>query len=278
MGSDPAGASEPRGGRPERSENARTAGTIQSLVRATSILNALARDEQGLTLSDLAQAVGLASSTTHRMLTTLQQERLVRFDSERSVWLVGVQAFLIGNAFLKSRNLVSIAGPFMRQLMESSGETVNLAVEEQGEAIYLAQVECGNLMRAITKPGGRALLHNSGVGKAILSVLPDAHVRAILQSRGMPKETDNTITSPQKLRGELAAVRERGFAIDDEENAVGLRCVASVIFDENAAPLAAISLSGPNVRITDDRIAQLGAKVVEVAQQITAELGGRAPD
>ena len=270
-------ATEPRRGRPGGSKNGRAPGTVQSLVRAISILNALSQDEHGLTLSELAQTVGLAPSTTHRMLTTLQQERLVRFDAERSVWLVGVQAFVIGNAFLRSRNLIATARPFMRRLMETCGETVNLAVEERGEAIYLAQVECGNMMRAITRPGGRALLHNSGVGKAMLSAMPDAYVRAVLQSRGLPKESDKTITSPQKLRGNLAAVRKRGFAVDDEENAVGLRCVASVIFDETSAPLAAISLSGPKVRITDDRIAPLGARVVEVARQITAELGGRVP-
>lgn len=277
MGTAPTAASEPRRGRPGGGKTERTAGTVQSLVRAISILNALSRDEHGLTLSDLAQTVGLAPSTTHRMLTTLQQERLVRFDAERSVWTVGVQAFVIGNAFLRSRNLIAIARPFMRRLMETCGETVNLAVEERGEAIYLAQVECGNMMRAITRPGGRASLHNSGVGKAMLAAMPDAYVRAVLQSRGLPKESDKTITSVQRLRGNLAAARKRGFAVDDEEAAVGLRCVASVIFDETAAPLAAISLSGPKARITDERIAPLGAKVVEVARQITAEMGGRVP-
>ena len=273
----PKPVSEPRHSRRAGAKSARAVGTVQSLVRAISILNALARDESGLTLSDVAQTVGLAPSTTHRLLTTLQQERLVRFDAERSVWMVGVQAFVIGHAFLRSRNLIAIARPFMHQLMESCGETVNLAVEEHGVAIYLAQVECTHMMRAISRPGGRTLLHSSGVGKAMLSAMPDAYVRAVAQSRGLPKLSDNTITSVHRLRGNLSAARKQGFAVDDEENTVGMRCVASVIFDEDGAPLAAISLSGPKARITDDRIAPLGANVLDVARQITAAVGGRSP-
>lgn len=266
------------GARPRRpGAKAPRSGTVQSLVRSISILNALTEEEQGLNLTDLAQKIGLAPSTAHRLLTTLQQERFVRFDQERSVWLVGVQAFVVGNAFVRSRDVLTMSRPHMRVLMEESGETVNLAVEDQGEAVYLAQVECRQMMRAIAKPGGRVPLHCSGIGKALLAAMPDKEVARILQRRGLDRMTDKTIDTPARLRDGLTRIRRLGYAFDDEENAVGLRCVAAVIHDEYGEPLAGLSLSGPMARIPDERVSMLGAIVSKTAAAITSELGGRAP-
>jgi len=112
----------------------------------------LARHTQGLTLSELAGKVTLPTSTAHRLLTTLQNERYVRFANDRNLWFVGVQAFEVGSAFVRSRDIVGIARPFMRRLMEESGETVNIAVHDAGEVVFLDQVESRNMMRAIARP------------------------------------------------------------------------------------------------------------------------------
>ncbi len=251
--------------------------TVQSLSRALNLMNAIAASDHGVTLSEAAKGTGLAVSTAHRLLTTLQQDRFVRFDGERGVWTIGVQAFSVGSAFLRARELTVIARPFMRELMERSGETVNLAVEDRGEAIYVAQIECRKLMRAITRPGGRALMHASAVGKALLSALAEEDVGKIVEAHGLPRETDKTISTPIKLRAELALIRQRGYSVDDEENAIGLRCIAAVVYDEHAQPAAGLSLSGPMARISDDSIASLGEAVSETAKKITANLGGRLP-
>ncbi len=251
--------------------------TVQSLSRALRLLNAVAASDQGLTLSDAARATSLAVSTAHRLLTTLQQDRFVRFDGERGVWVIGVQAFIVGSGFLRSRELTTIARPLMRQLMERSGETVNLAVESRGEAIYVAQVECRKLMRAITRPGGRTLMHSSGVGKALLAAMQEEEVDAIVAAHGLPRETDRTIDTPIKLKAELEKIRARGYATDNEEHAVGLRCVAAVVYDEHAQPIAGLSISGPTARIGDDAVPSLGEAVMEIAGRITAALGGYAP-
>lgn len=249
--------------------------TVQSLSRALGLLNALAAQDDGVGLSDLSKRVGLAVSTAHRLLTTLQQEGFVRFDDQRGVWTVGVQAYVVGSAFLRARELTAIARPVMRQLMEDSGETVNLAVEDRGEAIYVAQVESRQMMRAIARPGGRALMHASGVGKALLAAMPETDCERIVAGHGLPRETERTLSTPNGLRAELDAIRKRGYAIDDEENAVGLRCVAAVIHDEHAQPIAALSLSGPKARIGDGMIETLGRAVQDAAERITAALGGR---
>ncbi len=237
----------------------------------------LAKFDQGLGLSEVAQKVGLPISTTHRLLSTLQQENFVRYETERGVWLVGVQSFIVGSAFLRSRELTAIARPLMRELMERSGETVNLAVEDRGEAVYVAQIECSETMRAIARPGGRAALHASAIGKALFGAMSEDEVDKILAAQGMSKETEKTIISQRTLWADLEEVRKRGFAIDDEENSLGLRCVAAAIFDEYGRPIAALSLSGPTVRITWDEVPRLGLSVKQTADQITARLGGSLP-
>lgn len=253
-------------------------GQVQSLARALNLMNALTTEDQGLNLTDLAQKVGLAPSTAHRLLTTLQEMRYVRYDNERGAWMIGVQAFVVGNAFARSRDVIAMSRPHMRQLMEESGETVNLAVEDQGEAIYMSQVECRQMMRAIAKPGGRVMLHCSGVGKALLSAMDPNEVAKVLQRHGLPKSTEYTLDTPARLREDLERARAQGFAFDDQENAIGLRCVAAPVFDELGRPLAALSLSGPMARITDKRVPLLGNMVIHFAKEITRALGGRLPE
>jgi IclR family acetate operon transcriptional repressor len=251
------------------------AGQVQSLNRALSLLAAVARSHDGLTLTELAQTVGLPPSTTHRLLTTLQQARFVRFDPVGHLWQVGVEAFVVGNAFARTRDVVMMARPQMRRLMEESGETVNLYVaDEGGEAVCMAQVECRQLMRAIARPGGRVKMHCSGVGKAILAWLPEREVGKVLERHGLPRVTERTLTAPKALRADLELVRRRGYAVDDEEHAVGLRCVAAPILDEHGAPLAGLSVSGPTARIPDHRVSLLGALVAQAAGAVTAEIGG----
>jgi IclR family acetate operon transcriptional repressor len=251
--------------------------TVQSLSRALSLLNALAKADHGMTLGELAQETGLPISTAHRLLSTLQHENFVRHETDRGIWVVGVQAFIVGNAFTRSRELTATARPYMRALMERSGETVNLAVENQGEVVYIAQIECRQTMRAIARPGGRAPMHCSGVGKMLLALMPEAERERILAERKMVKETEKTITSASRLRAELEASRRRGYAVDDEENALGLRCVAAPIFDEHSHAVGAISISGPSVRIAQSLLPRLGSTVRETADQITGRLGGAKP-
>lgn len=250
------------------------AGQVQSLSRALSLLDAVARSHDGLTLTELAQTVGLPPSTAHRLLTTLQQARFVRFDPLGSVWQIGVQAFVVGNAFARTRDVLMMARPHMRRLMEESGETVNLYVMDEGEAICMGQVESRQMMRAIARPGGRVKMHYSGVGKAMLAWLPDRDVARVLERHGLPRATERTLTTPKALRADLELVRRRGYAVDDEEHAIGLRCVAAPILDEHGAPLAAISASGPTARIPDHQLSLLGAMVAEAARAVTAEVGG----
>jgi IclR family transcriptional regulator, acetate operon repressor len=251
--------------------------SVQSLVRALGIINRLSEAEDGMTLTRIADSLDLAPSTVHRLLTTLEQERYVRFDLERRLWSVGVQTFVAGCAFLTRRDLVGVARPYMRALMEECRETVNLAVQDDREAIYVHQIEHGAVPRPLARPGARVPLYCSGVGKALLAAKSDGELERLLPEDGTGRLTAKTIISRSALRDDIALIRERGFAVDDEEHAIGLRCVAALVFNELREPMAAISVSGPATRISPSNIPRLGELLRQKAARITAKLGGAGP-
>jgi IclR family transcriptional regulator, acetate operon repressor len=247
---------------------------VQSLSRALSLLNRIAGSPNGgVTLTKLARQVGLPVSTAHRLLITLEQERYVRFNNDDRHWSIGVQAFIAGSGFIKTRSLVALARSHIRQLMENCGETVNLAVEEDGKAVFLAQAESRQSMEARSGPGTTAPMHCSAAGKAIFSAMSDTALAHVLCEHGMPRLTGKTITSLPALRNELATIRKRGYAVDDEEHVVGVRCIASPVFDETVEVVAAVSVTGAMSRIERERVPQLGQMVVRAAGIISVELG-----
>ena len=171
----------------------------KSLARALSILVALAESYEGLTLAVLSKRLGLPPSTAHRLLTTLQRQRFVRFDSASMSWRIGVQAFTVGSAFAQSSDVVALAKPYMRRLMEQTGETINLYVLSGEGAICMAQVQSPQMIRAISRPGGALGMHRSAAGKAMLAHMPKDQVADIVMKHGLPRSTQNTIGSMRKL-------------------------------------------------------------------------------
>src|SRR5258708_4166213 len=175
---------------------------VQSLTRALIILDALAQSE-GLTLTALARRVALPPSSTHRLLTTLQRQRFVCFDPVSMSWRIGVQAFVVGNAFARSRDVVAVAKPYMRRPMQETGETVNLYVLDGSEAVCMAQVQSPQMIRAISRPGGGLAMHRSAAGKAMLAHLPTDEVGGIVAKHGLPPSTGKTIVSLDALHADL---------------------------------------------------------------------------
>jgi IclR family acetate operon transcriptional repressor len=251
---------------------------VQSLTRGLSILERLAEAEGGLTLTDIGQRVQLPPSTVHRRLATLEKMGYVYQAGELGRWYIGLQAYTVGSSFLSSRDFIAQSHPYMRRLMDQSGETVNLAILDGTEAVFVDQVQCREMMRTIVKLGSRAPLHASGVGKAMFASLPDDQIDAILKVRGLPRITGNTITTPETMWASVRVIRQRGWSFDDEEHALGTRCVAAPIYDEHAETLGAISLAGPSSRLPDERIRQLGPLVAHTAEELTHRFGGKWPN
>jgi IclR family acetate operon transcriptional repressor len=265
----------PRRGRTPSKPGGTATAQVQSLTRGLNILEALARAEGGLTLTDVAQRVDLPPSTTHRLLATLDRMGYVYQAGDLGRWYVGLQAFTVGSTFLASRDFVAQSHPHMRRLMEQSGETANLAILDGTEAVFIDQVQCREMMRTIVKLGSRVPLHASGVGKALFAALPDEQIDAILKVKGLPRITEHTVTAAETMWATLKVIRQRGWSFDDEEHALGTRCVAASIYDEHAEPLGAISLAGPSTRLPDERIKHLGPIVAHAAEELTRKFGGR---
>jgi IclR family transcriptional regulator, acetate operon repressor len=252
-------------------------GGVQSVDRALSIIETLAEDDEGYRLSDLAVRTGLSTSTVHRLLATLEKRRFVQFDRDESKWHVGAQSFSVGATFARRRNFTAQAMPYLRKLRDQTRETANLAVVDDESIIVLTRIESREIMRSLTKVGGRVAMVASGVGKAVLATYADEDVNAIICRQGMPRLTEKSIVRPGELFKELQAIRRRGYAVDDEEARMGLRCIAAVVYNDCSEPLAAISVSGMTGRITDERLPVLGCIVRQVAAELTVVLGGVMP-
>ena len=269
-------AIEPRSN-PDQDPDSRD-GAVQSVDRALHIIETLAEDDEGYRLSDLAVRTGLSTSTVHRLLATLEKRRFVQFDRTESKWHIGAHSFSVGATFARRRNFVAQAMPYLRKLRDQTRETANLAVVDDESIIVLTRMESREIMRSLTKVGGRVAMVASGVGKAVLATYSDEDVNAIIRHHGMPRLTEKSIVRASDLFRELTKVRRQGFAVDDEEACMGLRCIAAVIYNDCSEPLAAISVSGMTSRVTDDRLPLLGRAVRNVADELTLTLGGVMPN
>lgn len=258
----------------EKSQDSERSGHVQSLTRAISLLRLLSECSDGATLKQLAQGASLAPSTAHRLLTTLQSERFVRFDSSKSIWRVGVGAFSVGSGFLICRDIVSITRPHLQRVADKTGETANMYVAAEGMAVCMAQIEGRRGGNAVTQLGGKVPLALSGAGRSILSHLPNQ----IAVSRQSPKDIAKNTRPMRGIGGPmgraLGDARMSGYAVDNEENRVGIRCVGAAVLDEAGYPIAAISVSGLSSCIPQDRLQELGFIVREASASISAEIGG----
>jgi IclR family acetate operon transcriptional repressor len=165
----------------------------------------------------------------------------------------------------------------MDALMRETGETSNLGVEVRDEVVFLAQVETHEAIRAFFPPGTKGAMHSSGIGKALLAWYPEEKVRGILARQGLEKFTSLTLTSETALLRDLARTRERGFSIDDQERAEGMRCVAAPIFNAHGEPVAGLSVSGPAFRMGLSDATRFGAIVRAAADRVTEATGGSLP-
>lgn len=250
-------------------------GSVQALDRGLNLL-AIIAEADGLPLTSIAQRAGIAPSTAHRILTTLKTNGFVQDDTHGN-YLIGVQAFRVGSAFLRNRKLAEVGRPTLRRLMEDSGETANIAIEIDGSVVFISQMESHRSIRAFHRPGARGPMHASSLGKAMLAALSDDAVAQKLHRVGMPRLTERTMVDPDALLADLALIRKRGWAIDDEEQAEGMRCVGSAIYNEHGEVIGAVSISGPTVRVTEERLGELGPMVKRAAAEITERVGGKIP-
>lgn len=245
------------------------------LDRALAVIDALAQDPGGISLAQLSTKLKLHKSTVHRLVMVLERHRLLEKHSETGRYRLGLKLFELGSRAIAGMDLRDRARPHLQRVMYETDETVHLCVLDEGEVLYVDKIEPQRSVRMASSVGRRMPMHCTAVGKAILAELPASQIDDIVRLHGLRPSTRRTVRTPAELTAELAAVRSRGYAIDDEENEEGVRCVGAAIVDSTGSAVAAISVSGPSFRITKEKVPVVSRSVVAAAQAISAQLGYR---
>lgn len=243
-------------------------GGVQSIDRAFAILETLAESGGVMGLSQLAERSGLPLATIHRLVRTLVDLGYLRQEESRQ-YSLGPRLMRLADA--ASQRVAAWAHPHMLAAVEDLGESVNLAMMDGDEVVYIAQVQPSqNFMRMFTEVGRRTLPHSTAVGKAMLLDTDPGTVRSLLSRTGMPRRTEHTLTTADAFLAALDVARERGYALDEGEQELGVRCVAVAVPD--APRPMALSMSGPTTRVTDAVVAEAATRLQEAARLIGADL------
>jgi DNA-binding IclR family transcriptional regulator len=248
---------------------------VQVIDRVVAIIDALAGDRKDASIAELAEELGLHKATVHRLLMILSRHRLVDRDEQSGRYHLGLRLFELGTAAIARFNILDRARRHLEKLLYEVDETVHLCVLDDGEVLYLDKIESTRSIRMASRSGRRNPTYCTAVGKAMLAHLPEREVDEILTRHGMQRQTPKTITTPAELKGDLRAIRERGYSIDDEEVEEGVRCVGAAVLGHSGRPLAAISVSAPSFRVTMEKVPVVAAALCRAARELSEESGYR---
>lgn len=245
---------------------------LSSVANAIRLTKAFSEQEFEMGISALATRLGLAKSTVHRLASTLVEYDILEQNRETGKYRLGLALFELGTLVRRKMDTASESRAQMYQLVQSTGETVQLAVLDHQSVLYIRILESRQAVRMSSIAGSRAPAHCTSVGKVLMAHQPADVVKQIIDN-GLPRFTQNTITSPEALLEELAAVRQKGFAIDDEEIEVGLRCIAAPVRNHTGNVIAAISVAAPVQRMSKKNLQTTVPTVTAAAESISRRLG-----
>lgn len=241
---------------------------VQSVIRATTLLNIMADSPAECTLSEISEQANLPSSTVHRLLTSLIQVGFVAQNPDTSRYDLGINLIRLSHVAVQKHNLIRIAWPWLEQTAEQTGETVNLTARVENSVIQLGHVDSPHMLRVSYPAGERFPLHASASGKIFLAFMSPSEFDTFLLKT--PESfTDATVVNKKQLTAEIDLTRARGYAIDDAEREFGVRCVAAPIFHSRGHVDAAISVSGPTVRISPEQLHTIAQNLVKIARKIS---------
>jgi IclR family KDG regulon transcriptional repressor len=257
--------------------NSRPNNLVQTIERASSILDILGQSPYGIAVRELSSRIKLPKATTHRLLSSLSYFGYVRQDARTRDYFLGFKLVELGQLLLDQLDLRKEAEPFLRELAEKTRETVHMVFLDRNEIVYIDKVETEQHtsgLKMASRVGLRNPVHSCAVGKVLLAGLSEEVLEHFVKGIDLSKRTENTIIDPIQLKEHLKLVRKQGFAVDDEENEKGIRCVAAPIFNETGKVVSAISISGPAFRVTKKVVQDdLKKEVMETALKISQRLG-----
>jgi len=241
--------------------------TIQSVDRAIEILRCFEQEEK-LGVSEISKLLGLHKSTVFGLVNTMASHRLLEKAPESEKYRLGIELFRLG-ANVRS-GIREIGAPHVRQLMEATGETANLVVPDGCDVVYVEKKESPHSMRICTSIGQRLPMYCTAVGKVILAYMDEKQRETVVRGLKLTPRTDNTISTRAELFAQLERVRQNGYAIDDEELEYGLVCIAVAILGLSGEPVAALSVSGPKQRMTQEKITGIYNELIAHTKEISS--------
>jgi len=250
--------------------------SVPAVERALALLELIAGSRSGLTLSQLVQASDLPKSSLHCLLLTLERCGYLQRNERTSRYMFGSKLFSLANASLGGLRVREQAMALIVALAQRTGLTVHLGILDQADAVLVAKYDPPNSPQLATWLDKRMEVHCTGLGKVLIAYQPDEVVDQIARVRGFPRHNENTITSVRRLKEDLLKTRRRGYAIDDEEDEIGLRCLGAPVFDDSGSVVAAVSIAGSVNQVNSDATAALSARLLECAHAISARLGYRS--
>ena len=253
-----------------------THGPATAVERALAILEATANRSDGLTNSEISRTLAIPKSSASYILRVLERRGYLRRNPENGKYRLGLKVLGLGRDVLAGLDTGKIALPVLRWLAERTQLTVHLAVLDHGEAVYVEKMDAPGFIKMDTWVGKRMSVHSTSVGKVLVAHLPKDEIEHILREQGLKKRTPKTITSLSRFLAELERVRAQGYAVDDEENSLGVRCLGAPVFDSLGQVEAAVGLSGTILQVNDSSLAKLEALVKEAARKISRQLAGSA--
>lgn len=250
---------------------------VKSVARAADILEALAAPSQGngLSVTEVGQACSISKSAAFGMLQTLRAYGLVSDDGEgmNRRYRLGMSLARLGDRARSQVSLRGVAHPVLRELTRATGMASRLAVPEDGHAVVVDQVELDQRVRLDLRMGQRELPHCTGLGKALLSAMPQSEAASVIERFGLPRRTSRTITDPATFLSHLRDIARVGYALDDEEDAEGIICIGAPVFDDRSVCAGAVSITGLKLGLPAWRYQELGGQVRDAARRISVSLG-----
>jgi DNA-binding IclR family transcriptional regulator len=247
----------------------------QVLERTFAILDVLAESTEDLSWAQMEGRLNFDKSTYYRLLRTLEHHRYAERDSQTGKYRLGSKLLELGSRAVARFDLATACRPYLERLSGQSGETALLGVFRDGQVITLTVVEGRHALRMGVTVGGKAPVHCSAIGKAILAFLPEDEVGSIVRNSGLIRYTRHTITRRSEFKAELAQIRNRGFAMDNQELEAGLKCIGAAVQDRSGRVIAALSIAGAAVRFDRKRVSTLAPLVSRIASDFSASLGYR---
>jgi DNA-binding IclR family transcriptional regulator len=246
--------------------------SVPAVERALSILEFLARSRHGVTLANLTRHLGVPKSTCHALLLTFQRCGYVQRDKKNGRYRFGMKLYELSNMALSGTSLRDQVAPFLYKLVEETKLTAHLAVLEQnGEAVLVDKIEASGAPQIATWIGKRMGLHCTAVGKAMIAHLSEPEMGRLISKCGLLRHNENTIGSQQRLRQVCETIRLQGYAVDDEEEEIGIRCVGAPIFNGKGEVIASLSVAGTTSQVED--LKAVACQVKDAALAVSLHLG-----